>query len=107
VRSSAAVFDGFGDVFGFDDGGVFDIGDGAGDFQDAFVAGAKSLLSHGAFEEAFAVGGEISEKVRMRRDDIGHYSRFFHERWRSCASLFSAMQTGSGQRITLACALLQ
>ena len=42
-----AVLDGFGDVFGFDVGGVFDIGDGAGDFQDAVVgAGAKSLLSH-------------------------------------------------------------
>ena len=57
-----AVLDGFGDVFGFDVGGVFDIGDGAPDFQDAVVgAGAKSLLSHGAFEEAFAVGGEIAE----------------------------------------------
>gem|GEM_PF-5137849 len=38
---------------------------------------------------------------------FGHYSRFFHESWQSCSSLFSRMQTGSGQPITLACALLQ
>jgi len=47
-------------------GGVFDIGAGAGDFQDAVVgAGAKSLLSDGAFEQAFAVGGEIAEGTNV------------------------------------------
>ena len=61
-----AALDGFGDVFGFGVGGVFDIGAGAGDFQDAVVgAGAKSLLSDGAFEEAFAVGGEIAEGTNV------------------------------------------
>ena len=51
--------DGFGDVFGLDRVGAFEVGDGAGDFQDAVVgAGAEALLGHGAFEQAFAIGGE-------------------------------------------------
>src|ERR1700722_10726041 len=55
----AAVLDGFGDVFGLDRVGAFEVGDGAGDFQDAVVgAGAEALLGHGAFEQAFAIGGE-------------------------------------------------
>src|SRR5690348_415772 len=55
---AGAVLDGFGEVFGFDGGGAVDVGDGAGDFQDAIVgAGAQALLRDGAFEEAFAVGG--------------------------------------------------
>ena len=57
-----AVLDGFGYVFGFDGRRLFDVGDGAGDFQDAVVgAGAESLLGHGALEEAFAVGRKIAE----------------------------------------------
>ena len=60
--------DGFGDVFGFDGGGVFDVGDGAGDFEDAVVgAGAEALLGHGAFEQAFAVGGEFAEGADVAR----------------------------------------
>ena len=56
--------DGFGDVFGVEVRGVFDVGDGAGDFEDAVVgAGAESLLGHGAFEQAFAVGGEFAESA--------------------------------------------
>ena len=57
-----AVLDGFGYVFGLDGWRLFDIGDGAGDLEDAVVgAGAESLLSHGALEQAFAVGRKIAE----------------------------------------------
>src|SRR5208282_1893628 len=36
--------------------------DGAGDFQDAVVgAGAEALMGHGAFQQAFAIGGEFAE----------------------------------------------
>ena len=58
----AAVLDGFRDVLGLEIRRIFQIGDGAGDFQDAVVgAGAQALLGHGAFEQAFAVGGEFAE----------------------------------------------
>ena len=58
------VLDSFGDVFGLDLGSVFDVGDGAGDFEDAVVGtGTEALLGHGAFEQAFAVGGEVAESA--------------------------------------------
>ena len=51
-----AVLDGFGDVFGLEVHGVFQVGDGAGYFQDAVVGTrAETLLGHGAFEQALAV----------------------------------------------------
>src|SRR5580658_4547667 len=51
----------FGNVFRLEARGVFEVGDGAGYFQDAVVgAGAEALLGHGAFEQAFAVSGEFA-----------------------------------------------
>lgn len=57
-----AVLNSFGDVFGLNEGSVFDIGDRAGDFQDAVVrAGAQPLLGHGPFQQSFAVTGKLAE----------------------------------------------
>ena len=57
---------GFGDVFGRDLGSVFEVGDGAGDFEDAVVgAGAKGLLGHSAFKQTFAVGGKFAESANV------------------------------------------
>jgi hypothetical protein len=39
---------------------LFDVGDAAGYFEGA---GAESLLSHGAFGQALAVGGELAESA--------------------------------------------
>ena len=53
-----AVLDGLCDVLDRDGWGGFEVGDSAGDLEDAVVgAGAEALLLHGALEEAFRVGG--------------------------------------------------
>lgn len=52
----APVLNRFGDVLGLQACRVFQVGYGAGDFQDAVVgASTQALLSHGAFEEALAI----------------------------------------------------
>ena len=39
-----------------------EVGDGAGDLEDAVVgAGGEALLLHGALEQALGVGGELAE----------------------------------------------
>jgi hypothetical protein len=49
--------DGFAEVLWFDRGRGFQIGDGAGDFEDAVVgARGKAEALDGGFEEALAVG---------------------------------------------------
>src|SRR5260370_27339505 len=73
-----AVLDGFGDVLGFDGRSFFDVGDGAGDFEDAVVgAGAESLLGHGALEQAFAVGGKFAEGADVAGGDLGAATKAF------------------------------
>jgi hypothetical protein len=68
----ASVLDGFGDVFGFDVRGVFDVCDGTGNFQDAVVsAGAESLLGHGALQQTLTVGGEFTEGADMAGRHLG------------------------------------
>src|SRR5919109_185521 len=63
-----AVLNGFGDVFGFNCGSALEVGDSPGDFQDAVMgAGGESLLSHGAFEQALAVGGQFTKISNMAR----------------------------------------
>ena len=63
-----AVLNGFGDMFGFDLRGRFDIGDSAGDFQDPVVsAGAESLLRHSALQQALTVGGKLAEGANVAR----------------------------------------
>src|ERR1700687_646657 len=74
----AAVLDGFGDVFGFKIGRFFQIGNGAGYFQDAVVgAGAQALLGHGAFEQALAVGGKFAEGADVAGGHLSVAVEFF------------------------------
>ena len=74
----AAVLDGFGDVFGFEVGGVFEVGDGAGDFQNAVVgAGAQALLGHCTFEQALAIGRQFAERADVAGGHLGVAVKFF------------------------------
>jgi hypothetical protein len=60
---------GFAQMFGFDVGRGGEIGDGAGNFQDAVVgAGGKAEARDGGFEELFAVGenGALFAKLARR-----------------------------------------
>jgi hypothetical protein len=62
----AAVLNRFCDVLGLEVWRVFQVGDSAGHFQDAVVgASAEALLGHGAFEQAFAVGGQLAKAVEV------------------------------------------
>ena len=64
--------DGFGDVLGLNSLLAFQIGDRAGDFEDAIVcSGGKTLLGHGAFEQAFAIRGEFTECADVPRAHLG------------------------------------
>jgi hypothetical protein len=55
IAVEAAVLDGFGEVLGGDVGGMIEVGDGAGDFEDAVVgAGGEAHAADGHFEGAFA-----------------------------------------------------
>src|ERR1035438_2354691 len=55
VAVEAAVLHGFGQMFGGDGGGFIEVGDGAGDFENAVVgAGGKSHAADGHFERALA-----------------------------------------------------
>lgn len=56
-----AVLDRFRDVFWLDRGGSFQVSNGACHLQNTVVsARAESLLSHGTFQEAFAIGGKLA-----------------------------------------------
>ena len=60
------VLNGFGDMLGFDLRRLFDVSNRARDFQDSVMsAGAESLLSHGAFEQALTVGGKLAEGANV------------------------------------------
>ena len=62
-----------------DVGYAIEVGDGAGDLEDAVVgACAEALLLHGALQQAFGVGGEIAEgadllgvHLRVGEDGLG------------------------------------
>jgi hypothetical protein len=55
-----------------DGGGGFEVGDGAGDLEDAVVgAGAEALLLHGALEEALGVGGQLAEGADLLGGHLG------------------------------------
>ena len=55
IAVEAAVLDGFGKVLGGDGGGFIEVGDGAGNFEDAVVgAGGEAHASDGHFEGALA-----------------------------------------------------
>src|SRR5271156_5027160 len=57
-----AVLDRFGDVGNGQLCLAFEVGDGAGDLQDAIVgAGTEALLLHGAFEKLLGIGAEFAE----------------------------------------------
>ena len=69
----------FGDVSGFDFVGVFEIGDGAADFQDAIVGSrGETETGHGAFQHrlAFGVNATVTSNQtrrhgRVREDSFG------------------------------------
>src|ERR1035438_7382189 len=55
ITVEAAVLDSFGEVLGGDGGGFVEIGDGAGDFEDAVMgAGGEAHTADGHFEGALA-----------------------------------------------------
>jgi len=50
----------------------FEVGDGAGDFEDAVVgAGAEALLLHGFFEDALGVAGELAVEADLLGAHLG------------------------------------
>ena len=69
----------FGDVSGFDFVGVFEIGDGAADFQDAIVGSrGETETGHGAFQHRLAFGvnatvatNQTARHRRVREDSLG------------------------------------
>src|SRR5215470_3634604 len=66
------VLDGFRDVFALKVGIPFQIGNGAGDFQDAVVgAGAQALLLHGSLQQALAVGVQLTVCSDLARAHLG------------------------------------
>src|ERR1700722_20778231 len=86
----ASVLDGLGDVFGFDVRGVFDIGDGASDFQDAVVrASTESLLAHGTLEQTLTVGGEFTEGADVAGGHLGVAINFFSGKGEGARLVFS------------------
>ena len=59
-------------MFGLDRWGGFQVGDGAGHLQDSVVgAGGHAVLGHGAFQQAFAVGGKLAEGSNMAGSHLG------------------------------------
>ena len=55
-----------------DGGGGFEVGDSAGDLEDAVVgAGAEALLLHSALEEPFGIGGELAEGADLLGGHLG------------------------------------
>src|ERR1700686_330659 len=63
-----AVLDSLGNVFRFQLRNGVQVGYGSRDFEDTVMgAGTKSLLRHGAFQQALAVGGEFAELANQLR----------------------------------------
>lgn len=66
------VLDGFSEVRDGQVLGTFEVGNGAGNFEDAIVgAGGKALLLHGAFEQALGVGAEFAVDANLPRVHLG------------------------------------
>lgn len=68
----AAVLDGLGEVFGEDAGGVIEIGDGAGDFEETIVgAGAEAHFLHRQLERPLPGVIEGAEGANLAGREIG------------------------------------
>ncbi len=81
------VLDGFGEVGDGEVLGAFEIGDGAGDFEDAIVgAGGEALLLHGALEQPLGVGAELAVGANLARGHLRVGVDFFAWLWRSAAA---------------------
>jgi hypothetical protein len=64
--------DGFGDVFGGDVGGLGEVGDGAGDFEDAVMgAGGEAHAADGQLQGAFAGVVEGADFADLAGRDFG------------------------------------
>ncbi len=64
--------DGFGEVFGGDRVVAGEVGDGAGDAEEAVVsAGREAEFAHGHFEGAFAGGIEAGHAAELRTGSLG------------------------------------
>ena len=71
IAIQTAILDGFGEVLGGDGGGMIEVGDGAGDLEDAVVgAGGEAHAADGHFEGAFA--GVVESA------GVLHGARLFH-----------------------------
>jgi hypothetical protein len=74
----AAVLNRLRDVLRLQVRRIVKVSDGSGYFQDAVVgARAQALLGHGAFEEAFAVGGEFAVGADVAGGHLGVAVEFF------------------------------
>src|ERR1039458_7817120 len=72
------VLNRLGNMFRFKLRNTLQVGNRAGDFQDAVMgAGAEPLLSHGAFEQALTIGGEFAELTNELRRHLGVAVKFF------------------------------
>ena len=93
IPVESAVLDGFADVLGEDRFGASEIGDGAGDFEDAVVgAGAEVQFRHGHFHHPFRGFFELAMALDELRGHAGvatrlpvfgeacalHFAGFFH-----------------------------
>src|SRR5256885_8535071 len=64
----ATVLNGFGDMFRRQIGRIFEIANCTGDLENPVVGpGTKTLLRHGALEQALAIGGETAESADVPR----------------------------------------
>lgn len=70
--------DGFGYVGNCEALGSFQVGDGAGYFEDAVVgSGGEALLEHGSLEEFFGVGGELAVSADLAGSHLRVVEDFF------------------------------
>uniref|UniRef100_E6PYE0 Uncharacterized protein n=1 Tax=mine drainage metagenome TaxID=410659 RepID=E6PYE0_9ZZZZ len=73
-----AVLDGFSEVTDGEGFGAFEVGDGAGDLENAVVgAGAEALLLHGAFEQPLGVCAEVAVGANLAGSHLGVGVDFF------------------------------
>lgn len=77
IAVQSAVLDGFADVVGLDGFGTVEIGDGAGDFQDAVIgAGAEIQLGHRHFDEILSGLVELAVDFEMTGGHAGVAGHF-------------------------------
>src|SRR5581483_7981203 len=66
------VLNRLGKMFGFNSRDAFLVSDRPGYLQDPVMGpGAEALLSHGSFQQAFALGGQLTVSSNLPRGHVG------------------------------------